>query len=214
MSQDAMPSLQFDRADFAGVAPAVICGACNRNVIQNYYTLGERIYCATCREQHGNPEGGAFGRFFRATGAAMLVALAGALLWWGIRAVTNYELALIAIAIGHGVGRTMQWGTRGRTNRLYQLLAVLITYTGIVLNYVPDIAQGMADGNAIGAAHVIVAVIMSFAAPFLMGATNIIGILIIGFGLYRAWTQTRPRAMEFAGPYSVTPGATAAPANA
>jgi hypothetical protein len=211
---DAIPSLQFDRAEFSGAVPAVTCGACNRNVIQNYYTLGERIYCATCREQHGGDSGGGFGRFVRATGASMLVALGGSILWWGVRALTNYELALIAIAIGYGVGAAMQWGTRGRTNRVYQVLAVLITYTGIVLNYVPDIAQGMAEGSTVGPVHVIVAIVMSFAAPFLMGASNVLGILIIGFGLFRAWTQTRPRAMEFAGPYSVTPSATPAAANA
>lgn len=216
MSHDAMPSLQFDRADFAGAAPAVVCGACNRNVIQSYYTRGERIFCASCRESHDDgSSGGTFGRFFRAVSASILVALGGAALWWGIRAITNYELALIAIAIGYGVGQAMQWGTRGRTNRFYQFLAVVITYTGIVWNYVPDIAQGMAEGTSVSAVHVIVAMIMAFAAPFLMGASNFLGILIIGFGLFRAWKQTSPHAaVDFAGPYSVSPGAEPAPLNA
>lgn len=206
---DALPSLQFDRADFAGAVPAVVCAACKRNVIQNYYTLGDRIFCATCREAHATGDGsGAFRRFFRATGASLLVAIAGAAVWWGVRTFVQWELALIAIAIGYGVGAAMQWGTRGRTNRFYQLLAVLITYTGIVWNYVPDVVQGMTNGKAVHAVHVIVALILSYAVPF-YGDVSPIGILIIGFGLFRAWMQTRPRTVEFAGPYSVAPAAAA-----
>ena len=53
---------------------------------------------------------------------------------------------------------------------------------------------------------------IAMAAPFLQGAGNILGILIISFGLWQAWTLNTPATADIAGPYSLQrPGA---PANA
>ena len=201
-------SLQFDRADFGTPAPSrVVCNSCSQEVVQSYYTVGDRVICSACRERFEDAGGSAIGRFFRAFGAGLLAALAGAAVWWGVRALTGYEIGLISIAIGYAVARAIVWGTYGRTNVMYRVLAVLLTYTGAVLNYVPDLATGMAGDKTPGPIHYIVSVVASFAVPFLMGFDNVLGLLIILFGLWEAWKLTAPRYATVAGPFSVSPGA-------
>ena len=51
-----------------------------------------------------------------------------------------------------------------------------------------------------------------FAAPFLMGFENVIGIVIIGIGLYEAWKINRKAPLVIGGPFRI--GATAAPETA
>jgi hypothetical protein len=51
---------------------------------------------------------------------------------------------------------------------------------------------------------------LAFAAPFLAGAKNIIGLLIIGIALYEAWKINRK--VPIAGPFRIGPGARAGPA--
>jgi len=43
------------------------------------------------------------------------------------------------------------------------------------------------------------------AASFLAGASNIIGLAIIAFGLWEAWKVNRRMDVEITGPFSVTP---------
>jgi len=43
------------------------------------------------------------------------------------------------------------------------------------------------------------------AAPFMAGASNIIGLAIIAFGLWEAWKINRRVALNITGPYTVTP---------
>jgi hypothetical protein len=45
---------------------------------------------------------------------------------------------------------------------------------------------------------------IAFAAPFLMGFQNIIGILIIGFAVYQAWKMNGRRVLEIKGPFRVS----------
>jgi hypothetical protein len=44
---------------------------------------------------------------------------------------------------------------------------------------------------------------IAMAAPFLQGAENVIGLLIIGFGLYQAWKMNRRTELAIAGPFRV-----------
>ncbi|HEX3997970.1 MAG TPA: hypothetical protein VHX65_05415 [Pirellulales bacterium] len=45
----------------------------------------------------------------------------------------------------------------------------------------------------------------SLAAPFLPGAQNMIGILIIGIAMWEAWKFTKARALPIHGPYQLGP---------
>jgi hypothetical protein len=133
--------------------------------------------------------------------------------WYGIRVVTNYELGLIAIAIGFGVGKAVSWGSSGKGGWLYQLLALVLTYTSIVMNYIPDLVKAMTEGTP-GPAPVaayVTAFVFSFTVPFFDMAGNIIGLLIIAFGLFEAWKLNKRVDAEMTGPYAVAPAAVPAP---
>ncbi len=52
------------------------------------------------------------------------------------------------------------------------------------------------------------------ATPFLAGFENIIGIIIIGIGLYEAWKINKRPTMMLTGPHSVAGGVVAPPTSA
>jgi hypothetical protein len=208
-------SLQFERAEFSAETPArVVCATCNQEVVQSYYELAGNIVCSQCRENRERArDGWGLGRFIRAALAGFVVGVAGAAVWYGVRALANAELGLIAIAIGFAVGKAVSWGSNGKGGWLYQLLALVLTYTAIVMNYIPDIVKAMMEGTP-GSAPVsayVAAFILSFTVPFLDIAGNIIGLLIIAFGLFQAWAMNKRVDAEMTGPYSVAPAATPAP---
>lgn len=45
--------------------------------------------------------------------------------------------------------------------------------------------------------------LIAAAAPFLAGIQNVLGILIISFGLYQAWKMNRRAVLAFTGPYAI-----------
>lgn len=57
----------------------------------------------------------------------------------------------------------------------------------------------------------VIVFVISLAAPFLAGAQNLIGLLIIGFALWEAWKINSGRSVRFAGPYSLTGAGTPNP---
>ena len=200
-------SIVFDRAEYQDAQPAAaLCTACDQQVAQSYYEIGGKIICSPCREARDRAlDGWGLVRFLRAAAAGSVVGIAGAVVWWGVRVLTGYEIGIISIFIGIGVGRAVHWGARGKGGWLYQLLALFLTYTAIVTNYVPDIARGMSEPAAPSLFHYIAAFFVSYAAPFLMGVENIIGMLIIAFGLWEAWKINRRVDVAITGPYTVTP---------
>lgn len=207
-------TIQFDRAEFVAETPAqVVCTTCSQNVVQSYYEFAGSIICSHCRETRQSALSGlGLGRFIRAAGAGLGAGIAGAAVWYGVRVVTEYELGLIAIAIGWAVGRAVNWGSAGKGGWLYQLLAVFLTYTSISMNYIPDVVRGwVSEGGEATALTYVVAFILSYAVPFLSGAENIIGLLIIAFGLFEAWKLNRRIDAEMTGPYSVAPSAPVTP---
>lgn len=264
--------LQFETAETAEASPAPgawTCANCNQSLISDYYEAGGRIVCPACRTNIATAlaDRGGKERLILAavygTGAALL----GALLWWGVRAATGYELGLIAVAVGFMVGYAVRAGAQGRGGRRFQIMAVLLTYVGVSLNYVPDIVKAVYDSGKAAAAkaqeaavgdaksagepaadkgdqanndgkpagagatkesdkpvslvHLILFAFLvlgyAAAAPFLAGASNVIGILIIGFALWEAWKMNRAVEVVFSGPFQVAPSGaveTAAPAPA
>lgn len=131
----------------------------------------------------------------RLFGSVFFGVVAGALGWliyFGVVKMTGYEVGLIAILVGWLVGAGVRIGSRAVGGLGYQLLAVGITYLSIAFTYAPLYAQELAaDGGAEGPLLWIVAMIVSLAAPFLSGFENIIGIAIMGFGLWQAWAMNR-----------------------
>lgn len=79
----------------------------------------------------------------------------------------------------------------------------------------PDDQQAGEDAGATldelgGVGYIIVGivlVIVAFALPFLAGSQNILGLIIIGIGLYEAWALNRRVVLDVKGPFPVAPPA-------
>lgn len=101
------------------------------------------------------------------TGAA----LAGAAIYFGVVAITGYEIGWIALLVGWMVGKAVARGGRGLGGWPLQTLAVGLTYLSIVGAYWP--------------------VRFTLLPPLLQGVGGILGFIILLIGLYEAWKLNR-----------------------
>jgi hypothetical protein len=134
---DSNGSLQFDKAE--GTQPAAACAACGRPLADTYYEANGKVICPACRLRflaEWNRGTGA-GRFFKAALLGLLAGAVGAGIWYAILALTGYELGLVAIVVGLLVGGAVRKGSNGRGGWKYQALAIFITYSSIVVTYIP-----------------------------------------------------------------------------
>ena len=251
--------LDFERADFgesagdpsnsAGESLQTLgCSVCGLPMSDAYYTRDDAFVCPSCEgpTRAAGPPGSAFSRMSGAVAAGLIASVVASALWMIVTELTGWEIGLIAIAVGWIVGIAVAMGSRGVGGLPYQFLAVFLTYTAIVMTYVPmllhefeggfdqadaetEIHQGIEDGESTAASAAseeaseeakvfatratqwIFAIAIAFAVPFLSGFENIIGILIIGFGLYQAWTMTAKREVVWAGPFQIGAGPAALP---
>jgi hypothetical protein len=205
--------LQFEKAEPAGDAPGasvLVCRSCRRELHTEYYEISGQTLCPSCRAGIAAAFAAPVepGRLVLAAALGAGAALAGAFLWWSVRTVTTYELGLIAVAVGFGVGMAVRIGARRRGGWQFQALAVALTYAGVALTYVPDLLKDLdARGMVLDVGLLIR---RALAQPLEGGSDNIIGILIIGFALWEAWKINRSVVPVFTGPYRV--GAPLAPA--
>lgn len=226
--------LQFDRAEFTAAGSA--CTFCQAPISGSYFQVNGRMACEACRYRAVDPAltGSSAGRFVRAAFAGSAAAIAGALLYYGISAVTGYEFGLIAIVVGVGVGTAVRWGCRGRGGWRYQALAMVLTYLAIVATYVPPIVRMIREDAAKRAvtapasvesagsqqvdaepppsfgrfvASMAMLVLLICGLPFLAGLENIMGIVIIGIGLYEAWKLNRRIPLVVTGPHVINTAA-------
>jgi hypothetical protein len=138
----ASDGLQFERAEF-DQAPTTECASCKAPLVNHYYDVNGNTVCEKCRYaiEASLTTGSAMGRLVRATGAGLVAAILGSLLYYAIAAITGYELGLIAIVVGFGVGSAVRWGSGGRGGKGYQALAIALTYLAIVSTYIPPIIE-------------------------------------------------------------------------
>ncbi|HEY2901730.1 MAG TPA: hypothetical protein VGL59_14200 [Polyangia bacterium] len=252
VSPETQP-LQFETAEPVGASPAATaaalpCANCKQPMAGEYFEIAGQTICTNCRQAVGAVLAVAASkeRFVLAAVYGAAAAVAGGFVWWAVRAATGYEIGLVAVAVGFLVGYAVRAGSQGRGGRRFQILALVLTYLGITLNYVPDVIKGLAahdraksesaaagdapavDGQAAAGtgalskpddssgAHkknqvgvldlmLLFAVVIGIAAsaPFLGGASNIIGIFIIGFALWEAWKMNRSRVVTINGPFRI-----------
>ena len=203
-----------------------------------YSVVALAIFIPLMRLYFANRHAGAWlwaievGAPLRAVLYAIVPGALGAAVWWGVRTYAGYEIGLIAIGIGYFVGLAVMRASGNRGGIPFQLLAVALTYFWITANYVPDIVgeiaradepvaaqsgqaevpSGEASATAGGAAIAFVLIVgISLAAPFLQGAENLIGLLIIGFGLWQAWSLNKRNDVAIAGPFDLAASPPAAP---
>jgi hypothetical protein len=132
--------------------------------------------------------------------------LVGALIWFGVRRLTGYEVGLIAVVVGFLVGAGVRAGSGGRGGVGYQILALILTYFAVGVNYIPDVVSaGIAKHDPAGMIAFI-AVFTFMVGPIVVAFHNLIGALIIGFALWEAWKLNRGKRVKFDGPFSLNGG--------
>lgn len=150
--------LDFERAEFDAPSNPV-CASCRCPITGDYYTLGPNIVCPNCRVGVAavGPPGNALTRMLGALLLGTAAAAVGCGLWMLVTELTGYEIGLIAIAVGFLVGGAVHLGSRRSGGVVYQLMAAFLTYTAIVMTYVPalvdqfasseEFTQGLAEGD-------------------------------------------------------------------
>lgn len=201
-----MTELQFDKAEFApGDAAVSACAVCQAPIAGEYYDVNGQTVCPACKAQVERSLGEAPGAeaIVKAVAAGIAGGVAGAAIYFAVLALSGYEIGIIAIAVGWLVGKGVRWGTGGRGGPLYQALAMTITYLAIVSTHLLSaIIHIMRQTDAtFGALIASVNWLYVLAEPFLDGVENIIGIVIIGIGLYEAWKINRRVRLEITGPF-------------
>jgi hypothetical protein len=137
--------LQFDTvtppplpgAADAAVPAGVSCTLCKSSIGDEYFDVNGQPICRVCRVRVLNeietPVGG--GAVLRALACGVVAAIAGAILYYAVIAITDFEIGIVAIAIGYMVGYAVRFGARGRGGRRFQVMAVALTYVAVCLAY-------------------------------------------------------------------------------
>jgi F0F1-type ATP synthase assembly protein I len=146
--------LQFDRAVTPGTADpstatvGVKCSQCQRAITQSYFTLSDRPYCGSCKV--GVEQVVAGGRrpaaFLKALVFGTGAAIAGAIVYYGVLALLELEIAIVAILIGYMVGYAIRRAVPGGGRR-YQILGAALTYLAVGLAYMPIAIKGARDSD-------------------------------------------------------------------
>lgn len=240
---NSLKPLQFDTAISSGPADAsspqgVTCGVCQRTILDEYFDINGHSSCESCRDQivqeAETPRG--WSVLARAGAFGFVAAILGAILYYAVIAITEFEIGLVAIAIGYMVGYGVRLGTRGRGGRRFQVIALALTYWAVGLAYTPllfsevskqDAAQ-QASTNTTSSAPASLAETPdspeafnpALGLVFLLGFTFALPVLvvvgslpsglisgaIIAFGMQQAWRMTAAPQPQITGPYRIGAG--------
>ena len=146
---NAAPGLQFETAvSKGGAAAAFVCENCSRPILSTYYDVAGRKICAECRTQIGKlmetPSGA--GPFLTAGLFGLGAGIAGAILYYAVIAITNFEIGIVAIAIGYMVGWAVRKGAGGGGRR-FQVMAIVLTYAAVAMAYAPLAVKGAIEAR-------------------------------------------------------------------
>jgi hypothetical protein len=220
--------LQFERAEFVSDKTGLHCTNCGGPAGPEYHELASKVFCGGCRQKI---EGSlsrlrSSGSVSRALLYGLGAAVVGSLIFYAVTAITGIRFGLIAVVVGWMVGKAVRQGSGSLGGRRYQVLAVLLTYMSIASTNVPAIVKAgraqaqkyqqarqttLAAGAPVrplppAAVRAVVfygmVFVLAMAVPFLMITRNILGVVIIGIGLWEAWKFTRAAKVEFSGPFT------------
>ena len=148
--------LQFDTAIPSVPAEAdskqqgASCVACRRPLRDQYYDVDGQSACRSCRDEIARlaetPR--EWGVFARACLFGFVAAILGAILYYAVIAITNFEIGIVAIAIGYMVGYGIRMATKGRGGRRFQVVALVLTYWAVGLAYMPLVMGEMSKQEA------------------------------------------------------------------
>jgi hypothetical protein len=147
------PPLQFDTAvpSIASLGTittqGVTCTACQHAITDEYFDVNGQSVCEGCRTNLAQltqtPR--SWGLFAKAGVFGVVAAILGAILYYAVIAITDFEIGFVAIAIGYMVGWAIRKATANRGGRRYQVLALVLTYWAVGLAYTPITFQAMAE---------------------------------------------------------------------
>lgn len=211
--------LSFERAEFENQQkPALSCGYCKKPLSIQYWQISRRPACAECRNVVEREVNASLSpaRFMGALQYGLPAAAAGSIGWIVISKALDAQIGIVAIGIGYLVGKAVRKGAGGFGGTRYQVLAMFLTYSAIALASLPAIFEAVQHahptsasaasthvglGGVLGAWGTLLAI--AYASPFLGGMRNIIGLFIIGIGLYEAWKLTRAIPINVLGPFPI-----------
>lgn len=155
--QSSPDDLQFDHAVHTQAPNATdagpVCAMCNAPLRTEYFHVAEQPACANCTAavERANQKAATHGRrssiFLRAFIFGLVAAIAGAILYYAVIALTGWEIGLVAIVIGFMVGFAVHKGSGSAGGRRFQWLAVILTYFAVGLAYAPLAFKSFAKGD-------------------------------------------------------------------
>jgi hypothetical protein len=231
--------LQFDQADLAADA-ARTCKRCNRLMHDEYFASAGNILCRPCAEQFGAGGGGMdFWRALAyGAGAAVLGTILWFVIMKVFDGEYGIVAIAVGLFVGFAV-RKGSLGRGGPKYQALAMaltyISITSSYVPLVIQGVAEAGkenvakQGDQQAEAqpakptpaehdknehISAVQWLLFFAMvfgfAFAAPFIGGISNIMGIIIIGIALYEAWKINRK--VPVAGPFRIGAPARAGPA--
>jgi hypothetical protein len=204
-AQSENPSPGGQTAEAPGAA-AFSCAVCGAGITGEYFMSGERAVCAGCQPRVTAELAQGHGGFGPALLYGTLAGAAGTAVYYGVQALTGYEFGLIAIIVGLAVGKAVRHGAGTRDHWLYRALGVGITYASICTTYVPPLLASMENP---GLVHVIIAFLFALKVPyFLLTEGEIMGLVILGIGLWEGWRYSQAPEIALSGPFRVAQSAT------
>jgi hypothetical protein len=152
--------LQFDRVESASAEAApgssgATCANCNSRIATSYFNIGNDPFCESCKnliQAHIEPNK-SVGAIGRALLLGFLAAIAGAIVYYGVIAITKWEIGIVAILIGYMVGWAVRKGASNRGGRRFQVLAVALTYFSVGLAYMPLALRSYTEDESSSAAQ-------------------------------------------------------------
>lgn len=154
-SADAILPLPATSTEDAATPPpaGVVCCSCQHLLLVQYFDVGGEPMCEACQrravERAATPR--SWGVFARALLFGIVASIAGAVLYYGVIAITELEIGIVAVAIGYMVGWAIRRGAGGRGGRRFQVMGLVLTYWAVGLSYVPVGLFSDADSTTVHA---------------------------------------------------------------
>ena len=226
-------ALQFDKVEHGPGAAPRACRRCQRFIADQYFEIAGNVICGACAAQlGGSKSAGSLPRaFVFGIGAALVGTIAWFAIIKIMKGEFGLVAIGVGLFVGFAVRKGAQgmggWKYQALAMAL-TYMSITAAYVPLVVKAVAsrgaekkvqnadetspysassEPTAASRDGEPAGAGAVVFAFLvvlgLAFASPFLAGAENIMGIIIIGIALYEAWKINRRVPLH--GPFRLAP---------
>jgi hypothetical protein len=187
--------LNFETADFGGTSQeGKACRVC-QSPLNVYYEVNGGALCETCHASI--PTGKSISNFFRALGYGFGAAVLGAVAYATFINLTGISIGIVSIFLGYLIGRAVRIGSGHVGGKRYQAIAMILTYAAMCSQYLPT-ALALTKGPVPWTAYPFIYLVL-LAFPVL--EFSILGLFIMGIGIYQAWKMNKPVQAIIRGPF-------------